>query len=283
MKGWRDKSKDHCLKYNKFYRCSPVWKVWQNRRDLGGTTKKKVQGQGHENESQWHKGIPICGARGTFLDCASSVTRKRGGQKFGLPTYRHRTFRHRTFRHNHFVTQTYRHTDISSHGHFVTGQNVTRTFRHRTKRHTDISSHGHFVTTISSHRHIVTRTFHHTGISSPDKTSHGHFVTGQNVTRTYRHRTFRHRTFRHRTFRHNHFVTQTYRHTDISSHGHFVTGQNVTRTYRHRTFRHKDLSSHGHFVTGLLVMFYTYSQNSGSFCLIPFVNQKFSGPKLRNF
>ena len=97
---------------------------------------------------------------------------------------------------------------------------------------------GHFVTTISSHRHIVTRTFRHTDISSPDKTSHGHFVTGQNVTRTYRHMTFR-----HRTFRHNHFVTQTYRHTDISSHGHFVTGQNVTRTFRHRTKRHTDISS----------------------------------------
>ena len=112
---------------------------------------------------------------------------------------------------------------------------------------------GHFVTTISSHRHIVTRTFRHTDISSPDKTSHGHFVTGQNVTRTYRHMTFR-----HRTFRHNHFVTQTYRHTDISSHGHFVTGQNVTRTFRHRTKRHTDISSpdktsHGHIVTGHFV------------------------------
>ena len=38
-------------------------------------------------------------------------------------------------------------------------------------------------------------------------------------------------TFRHRTFRHNHFVTQTYRHTDISSQRPFVT-----RTFCHRSF-----------------------------------------------
>ena len=41
--------------------------------EISGAPPQKVQGQGHEKESQGHKGTPIFGARGTFLDCASPV------------------------------------------------------------------------------------------------------------------------------------------------------------------------------------------------------------------